>query len=171
MRIYFLLFLLLISASINANSAGEHLSKALQECSRIQSDFGRLVCYDNLNKAQEELNAHQASQTVDNSSHVKHIDKRSKPDQLPALIADLNEAGFGYSVGRMDLLGSEFDAMMVSLGHRINAAEITFSNQPTIYFNVFGQIRSQFDVEELSTRNNRGGALINTDFTVSGFTK
>jgi len=162
MRIY-LLLLLVISAA-TAKAATKKLAETLEECSQIQSDFGRLVCYDNLSKAQrQQAEAQNDPHQPDDSQQIV-----KQSPELPALIADLDEAGFSYSLGRMDLLGSEFDAMLVGLGHRINVADFSLSDQPDIYFNVFGQIRAQFDVEELSTRNNRGGALINTDFTVGG---
>ena len=162
------LLLLLISA-VTVSAADNNLAEALDECSRIQSDFGRLVCYDNLSKAQQ-TGAQENPEETSDSQQTADIQKNqaSQSPQLPALIADLDEAGLTFSLGKMDLLGSEFDAMLVGLGHRIHVADFSWSDQPDIHFNVFGQIRSQFDVEELSTRNNRGGALINTDFSVGG---
>src|SRR5690554_84231 len=162
-RIYFIL-ISVWTLSVEAEKQSQPLADALRDCSEIQSDFGRLVCYDNLSKAQLQDKPEHTSQHQQNDDVNPYADDT----QLPALIADLDEAGFRYSLGRMDLLGSEFDAMLVGLGHRINVADFSFSNQPDVYFNVFGQIRAQFDVEELSTRNNRGGALINTDFSVGG---
>ncbi|MCX7543941.1 DUF1207 domain-containing protein [Marinicella gelatinilytica] len=159
--------------SVQSETTNETLLEALQNCQHIESDYGRLVCYDNLSKAQQESATAQSSQAAINedvsTKQTAAIENnRTVTKQLPVLVADLDEAGFKYSVGRMDLLGHEFDAMLVSLGHRVNVADFSLSNQPDIFFNVFAQIRSQFDVEELSTRNNRGGALINTDFTVGG---
>src|SRR5690554_4358418 len=167
------LFLLAGTSVQSETKPTDTLADALQNCHLIQSDYGRLVCYDNLSKAQQETTTVQSSKTAikeDSSTNqfTDNDDTAATSKQLPVLVADLNEAGFMYSLGRMDLLGTEFDAMMVSLGHRVNVADFSLSNQPDIFFNVFGQIRSQFDVEELSTRNNRGGALINTDFSVGG---
>lgn len=157
-----------LSLSVQAEKPAQPLAEALRDCSEIQSDFGRLVCYDNLSQSQQ---PDPQPENLSESERIKDRENTSpvaEASQLPPLMADLDEAGFSYSLGRMDLLGTEFDAMLVGLGHRANFADFSFSQQPTIFFNVFGQIRAQFDVEELSTRNNRGGALINTDYTVGG---
>ncbi len=167
MRISLFIFFLAFGVNVKAvksNDLATKLADALQQCSKIQSDFGRLVCYDNLSKSQQQVKQSTQAEATPPVQHGESDDLR----QLPPLMADLNEAGLRYSLGRMDLLGHEFDAMLVSLGHRVNIADFSLSGQPDIHFNVYGQIRSQFDVEELSTRNNRGGALINTDFTVGG---
>lgn len=145
--------------------ADSTLEQKLADCADVQDDFGRLVCYDKLSKSQQQVDAEIPQSGVKSDADEPKIDFHP---QLPALIADIDEAGFIYSLGRMDLLGAEFDAMLVGLGHRVNVADFSFAQQPDIYLNVFGQIRAQFDVEELSTRNNRGGALINTDFSVGG---
>lgn len=164
--VFFLILFTVLSFSVQAEKQPLPLADALQACSEIESDYGRLVCYDNLSKAQNQ-NA-QSDQQHPSEQANELSQSNTQAAQLPVLIADLDEAGFRYSLGRMDLLGEEFDAMLVGLGHRVNVADFSLFEQPEIYLNVFGQIRAQFDVEELSTRNNRGGALINTDFTVGG---
>lgn len=173
MRIKPHLLLILFAAQVQSGpTSNQKLAESLQQCSQLQSDFARLVCYDNLSKEQQPKNDAETLSPQQQEAAEQALNQKDKQPitakQLPALTADLNEAGFMYSVGRMDLLGAEFDAMLISLGHRINMADFSFSQQPDVHFNVFGQIRAQFDVEELSTRNNSGGALINTDFSVGG---
>lgn len=174
MRLRIIALLLVVVTSVQSEPATtENLTGALQKCLQIESDFGRLVCYDNLSKAQQQVTDSQSVQAEakpDNSIRQAEVsdDSRTAAKQLPVLVADIDEPSLMYSLGRMDLLGKEFDAMLIGLGHRKNIYDFDQFSSHDIHVNVMGHIRSQFDVDEIGDRNNRGGALINTDFMVGG---
>jgi len=132
------------------------LNEQLTNCQKIHNDKDRLKCFDLINNNEDEpqLSQHSQSTTIKNN--------------FPALIADLNEPNLFVSYGKLDFLGSDFNSVLISLGKRQPVKTFNLTNEHTLSFNVFGQIRSQFDVSEIHTRNNRGGALINTDFSVGG---
>jgi hypothetical protein len=130
------------------------LSEQLEECQQIVDDPERLNCYDQINQHEQLSESHES--------------KSKRASEFPNLVADLDEANIYMSYGKLDFLGRDFDAVLFGAGVRQPIRNFQWSDNRPIAFNVFGQIRSQFDVSELDTRNNRGGALINTDFTVGG---
>ncbi len=148
------IILIIIALSFNLPVfADSEISQKLKSCQAINDDAARLECYDQLV----------------NKNNIPQIDSAKKTvNEFPALIADLNEPNLHVSFGSLDFLGDTNRAVLLSAGNRLSVKDYEFSKGKSLSFNVFGQIRSQFDVDELDTRNNRGGALINTDFSVGG---
>ena len=154
----------LISYSCIANN---QVNKEIQHCQSVMPDSARLACFDAIQIYTQNIN----EVTNDIIKHSEHKDKgpSNKPqNHFPTLIADLNEPDLFISLGNLDFLGSSAKAVLLGVGKRQSIKDFEFSNGHSLAFNIFGQIRSQFDVNELDTRNNRGGALINTDFSVGG---
>jgi len=146
--------------SFNAVAQGD-ISQEFQHCQSITSNSARLACFDTIKTDVVESNElEEKTEQVDN--------KTNHTNRFPALIADLNEANLFISFGSLDFLGNSTRAVLLGGGKRESIKDFEFSSGRSVAFNVFGQIRSQFDVNELDTRNNRGGALINTDFSVGG---
>jgi len=144
---------------ISFNSmANNDLNQALQKCHSLTSDTERLACFDAIS-----LNVD--IEVVENNA-LKSPESKIQ-NHFPALIADLNEPNLFISLGNLDFLGRSARAVLLGGGMRQSVKDFEF-NDRSLAFNIFGQIRSQFDVNELDTRNNRGGALINTDFSVGG---
>lgn len=133
-------------------------SEALMACRTITDDDQRLACYDRIG---QDIDTEKAAQT-------EHTQDTTSSNHFPVLLADLNEPNLYISYGTLDFLGDDFNAFLFGAGIRQSIRDFQWSENHSLTFNVFGQIRSQFDVDELSTRNNRGGALINTDFTIGG---
>jgi len=132
------------------------LKIAISNCREISDSQDRLRCYDLLN----------AEKTT---PVVEQIDAINQPKKMPVLLADLEEPRIFSSLGRMDFLDRQFSAILMGIGTRLKLKSFEFNNKKdSIDFNFIGLIKSQFDVDELSTRNNRGGALINTDFMMGG---
>ena len=134
--------------------AAEVSQDQLLQCQRIKEDPKRLACYDAL--------------TVTSNDQEQIHTTESKPNEFPVLWADLDETNLAFSVGQLDFLGEVNNAVLISAGNRLKIKDFNWGENQSLTFNAFGQIRSQFDVEELDTRNNRGGALINTDFSIGG---
>ncbi|WP_154222074.1 DUF1207 domain-containing protein [Marinicella rhabdoformis] len=130
-------------------------------CSAIKEEQSRLACYDAIatTKTTKPLASKEQTPT---STHT--ITKQS----FPHLIADLNETNLQFSYGQLDFLGHDFNSVLLGVGKNQSVKTWQFKSSNPITFSVFGQIRSQFDVSQIDTRNNRGGALINTDFSVGG---
>ena len=140
--------------------ADNDIKNQLNHCHSIKDDNLRLNCFDQINPSE--------NTTVSELGENKGKALTERPNLFPSLIADLDEPNLTVSYGNLDLLGSEFNAVLLSGGKRQSVKDFKLKNGNSLSFNVFGQIRSQFDVNELDTRNNRGGALINTDFSVGG---
>lgn len=159
----FTIAILFLLVPITYSAASEKKLKALiSQCQSIKDNVDRLECYDTINGENAVQN-----QTDSNYSNKQGI-KKEDGNQFPVLIADLNEPNLSLSIGNLDFLGNKNRAVLLGIGNRIPLKDFKLVNGSTIAFNAFGQIRSQFDVDELDTRNNRGGALINTDFSVGG---
>lgn len=153
----FLMTVLLLLALADSSFAAEHesaLLAQLKHCQTLMDNDKRLDCYDQI-KQVDEVNNQSPSQTKPRS-------------QFPDLIADLDESNLFISYGSLDFLGRSFNSVLLGGGKRQSVRSFKWADRRPLSFNVFGQIRSQFDVSELDTRNNRGGALINTDFSVGG---
>jgi hypothetical protein len=149
------LILLLFSSPALAQT---DLQSRLADCQRLSDDTARLACYDRLSSSKPVANEVSETQQTD-VPEVSHI---------PPLLADLNEPTVFVSYGELDFLGDEKQAVLLGIGKRQLIREFSGFAERPLAFNVFGLIRSQFDVDQLDTRNNRGGALINTDFAVGG---
>ena len=119
------------------------------------------MCFDQINTDSE-------GKTEVQIIPPESIFKNDKASHFPALIADLDETSLFISYGNLDFLGSDKKAVLLSGGKRHPIRTMNWLEGRPMSLNVFGQIRSQFDVDELDTRNNRGGALINTDFSIGG---
>lgn len=148
--------LVLLLASCTLSLANKHTSdphsqlvSALTACQSIADNELRLACYDALKQNDAQ-------------------DGRPTVQVFPELMADLTEANLQISYGQLDLLGAQNKAFLMGVGKRQSVKTFSLNNDKALTFNVFGQISSQFDVDQLSTRNNRGGALINTDFSIGG---
>jgi len=132
------------------------IQKSLTDCRQYEDNQQRLACYDNIEK----------------KSPTTPI-KDNKPDasllNMPVLLADLEEPRLFGSYGRMNFLNKDNNVVLLGIGTRskLKTIEIPKIHQ-SVDFNIIGMIKSQFDVSQLDTRNNRGGALINTDFVVGG---
>ena len=160
-KFYFIVTSLIFSHAILAmqeDHSPRGLKQQLLNCQALTGTSARLTCYD-------EINVSDDNQQVDNN--VEETSELTL-NQFPALIADLNEPNLFISLGSLDFLGSGGRAVLLGGGKRQSVKDFEFSGGKSLAFNVFGQIRSQFDVNEIDTRNNRGGALINTDFSVGG---
>lgn len=138
---------------INAH-ANNDINLQLKDCQSIVEDSSRLTCYDNINQSKQQKTKSETQSYRDN--------------QFPSLIADLDEPNVFVSYGDLDFLGNNFNAVLLGIGKKKKMNTLSFSDTNSIDFNIYGLIRSQFDVNQLDTRNNRGGALINTDFAVGG---
>lgn len=151
-----LLFVLIYFVSSPLSMASD-IQDQLKHCQSISNDSERLSCYDQLSLQKEK-------------SKTEHIraTKNTSVSHIPEFIADLDESNLFISYGKLDFLGRSFDSVLLGGGKRQAVKSFQWSDHRPIAFNVFGQIRSQFDVSEIDTRNNRGGALINTDFSVGG---
>ncbi len=136
--------------------ANDELVQQLDTCQKINSDAARLVCYDNINQIPN------TTPPNDSESQAEH------KNEFPVLIADLNEPNLFFSFGSLDFLGGSARSVLLGGGKRHSIRDFEFGDDHSLAFNLIGLIRSQFDVNELDTRNNRGGALINTDFMVGG---
>jgi hypothetical protein len=130
--------------------------QSLEKCREYVNNKARLACYDQIKSDDTELIAQK--QNVEN-----------RAGNMPVLIADLEEPRIFTSFGSLDFRGENLNAILLGLGTRVKMKTFDFSkNNQDVDFNVIGMIKSQFDVEDIDTRNNRGGALINTDFMVGG---
>jgi len=136
-------------------SAQNHFhSSFLANCRTLEDNQQRLDCYDNIGKIADE---------------AESVDIQSNISEMPVLLADLEEPRIFATYGQMDFLNKDFNAVLLGVGTRakLKTVDIPRINQ-SVDFNMVGLIKSQFDVSELDTRNNRGGALINTDFMIGG---
>lgn len=148
---------LLFSCSAMAQNT---FKQQLTDCQTLTVNSARLACYDAISIETETKGENDLTVETEKTEVLRN--------QFPALIADLNEPNLFVSIGTLDFLGGSARAVLLGGGKRQSVKDFEFSNGRSVAFNVFGQIRSQFDVNELDTRNNRGGALINTDFSVGG---
>jgi hypothetical protein len=152
LRIILLMCILLFNCIAYAQNKPVHTS--LTKCRLLDDNQKRLACYDNIGKSTDK---------------VESIDNKTVISEMPVLIADLEEPRVFVTYGQMDFLDKDFNAVLLGVGTRtkLKTVDIPKINQ-SVDFNVIGFIKSQFDVSELNTRNNRGGALINTDFMIGG---
>lgn len=139
--------------------ANDQTYDQLIQCKQIADDSKRLMCFDQIETDTE---------TKPENLPAQANNPTLKTSAFPALIADLDESNIVISYGTLDFLGYEKKAVLLGGGLRQPIRSFNWIDGRPLSLNVFGQIRSQFDVDELDTRNNRGGALINTDFTVGG---
>lgn len=159
--IHFLLLTLCFANTLNA--ANVTLKSQWQQCQNIENKLERLDCYDQISIEHDDdntINTADITTTEDSDSN--------RPDEFPILIADLNEPNLMISFGQLDFLGNTFKTALVGVGKRHLIKTFELPNEQSFAFNVIGQIRSQFDIDEINTRNNRGGTLINTDFSIGG---
>ncbi len=152
------LFGLLLLSSIG-HTQNKNIQHSLSDCRLLQDSQIRLACYDNIGKYQGLTGT---SSSDDNQSELSLLN-------MPVLLADLEEPRLFGAFGSMDFLNHDIDVVLLGIGTRakLKTIDIPRINQ-SVDFNVIGMIKSQFDVSQLDTRNNRGGALINTDFVVGG---
>ncbi len=164
----YLIILLSFTTSLQATESG--ISDQLTQCKTVKNDIKRLQCFDQIELKEDHALQNRANNETSPAQLINNQPIVSpKPSAFPALIADLDEPSFFISYGNLDFLGSTKKAVLLGGGkrHAVKTFDV-FSDSRPLSLNVFGQIRSQFDVDELDTRNNRGGALINTDFSVGG---
>lgn len=154
MKFFIILLMLSLTQGSSASEKSSNLSQQFKQCQQIENNSDRLNCYDQIDPQ--------------DYSTQTHEDGGNKASEFPNLTADLDEANIYISTGKLDFLGRDFNAVLFGAGVRQRIKSFHWFDNRPLTFNVFGQIRSQFDVSELDTRNNRGGALINTDFTVGG---
>ncbi len=160
-KFFITISLTLLSFNMMAKSQIKH---ELAICQSIASDSARLDCFDKLVK--KSMNDDSTISQIKDKDTQKNSKK--KQNHFPNLIADINEPNLFISLGNLDFLGGSSRAVLLGVGKRHAIKDFEFNHGGSLAFNIFGQIRSQFDVNELDTRNNRGGALINTDFSVGG---
>lgn len=153
-KITTILVILFGHISTQVIATNNNINNQIQQCKKIDENSERLLCFDQI-KLNPDLNS-------------AELTKSLEPSTFPSLIADLDETNISISYGSLDFLGFEKKAILISGGIRQPINTFNWLEGRPLSLNVFGQIRSQFDVNELDTRNNRGGALINTDFTVGG---
>jgi len=138
------------------SAQNESVEISLQNCRNIDDKIQRLTCYD------------QIGATTTKSENLQQIEN-SEAFHMPVLLADLEEPRVFSAFGKMDFRNNSFNAILLGVGTRLKLKTFNFSEpQKSIDFNMIGLIKSQFDVDELDTRNNRGGVLINTDFMIGG---
>lgn len=148
----FLISLLsLISTQVEASN---NLIDQVQVCKNIIENNQRLNCFDQI-------------KVSDNTAAVE-TQTNVEASKFPNLIANLDEPNLSISYGKLDFLGVNKNAVLLSGGIRQAINTFNWLDERPLSLNIVAQIRSQFDVNEIDTRNNRGGALINTDFTIGG---
>jgi len=146
-----LLGLIFFSSANNAQQVS--VEKSLASCRGISNSESRLDCYDQIGSKV-------------NTSFQTGLQPQLK---MPVLLADLEEPRIFAAYGRMDFLNENNNTILLGVGTRAKLKTIKIPKiRQSVDFNMIGLIKSQFDVSELSTRNNRGGALINTDFMIGG---
>lgn len=147
--------LLILLAFVLSNVNAQTLRQSFDNCREIEDNVERLGCYDQIN----------------NPIVVEGVNKNVEVPQLkmPVLLADLEEPRIFASYGRMVFLNNDINTVLLGVGTRAKLKTIDIPRiHQSVDFNMIGLIKSQFDVSELDTRNNRGGALINTDFMIGG---
>jgi hypothetical protein len=150
------LLLILSTFTSSPFAQANDISSQLSHCKSINDATKRLSCYDQINPQES---------TVSNDTDTVEM---ASVSEMPEFIADLDEPNLFISYGNLDFLGRSFKSVLIGGGKRQTVKSFNWFGKRSTAFNVFGQIRSQFDVSEIDTRNNRGGALINTDFSVGG---
>lgn len=154
MKILIILSAVILTPVVSAEQ--NTLNNSLEQCRQIDDNDKRLSCYDAIG---------QKSQLKELSPAIS--EETNTP--IPYLLADLEEPRLFGTYGRINFLNKDINAVLLGVGLRskLKTINIPKINQ-SVDFNMIGLIKSQFDVSELDTRNNRGGALINTDFMVGG---
>ncbi len=143
---------LFISLSVYAQESS--VQNALNLCREITIQQERLECYDAINTPVEK-------------KENKELANKIGEFRMSALLADLEEPRIFSTFGRMEFLGKDINAILLGVGTRLKLKTFDILEyQKSIDFNLIGLVKSQFDVSEIDTRNNRGGALINTDFMI-----
>ncbi len=169
MNTSFKLYLIGCISPISFSCAATNLvNQELQHCQSVASDTARLACFDAIQVNTNDVGDKSKINTNATKNSETKMQESKPQNHFPTLIADLNEPNLFISFGSLDFLGGSARAVLLGGGMRQSVKDFEFSNDHSVAFNIFGQIRSQFDVNELDTRNNRGGALINTDFSVGG---
>ena len=152
--VYKVVFGLFVWTSI-VSAQNESIERSLQHCRNVNSEIKRLECYDQIGSLSAKS---QSVQLPENDKQAFH---------MPVLLADLEEPRIFASFGSLDFRNENFSAILLGAGTRLKLKTFDiFNKYKSVDFNMIGLIKSQFDVDELDTRNNRGGALINTDFMV-----
>ena len=153
--VYKIVFGIFIWTSM-VSAQNEPIEISVKNCRNIDNKIQRLTCYD------------QIGVTTTKSESLQQVEN-SATFHMPVLLADLEEPRVFTSLGTMDFRNNSFSAILLGVGTRLKLKTFDLSEQQkSIDFNMIGLIKSQFDVDELDTRNNRGGALINTDFMIGG---
>ncbi len=139
--------------SMSVYSQTESPKESINNCRLISDNTERLLCYDAIVAVIDKDNTQQ--------------DRKS--NAMPVLVADLEEPRIFGSLGKLDFLDKEISAILLGVGTRLKFKTFEYNDSnSSVDFNFIALIKSQFDVDELDTRNNRGGALINTDFMFGG---
>ncbi len=136
--------------------ASTEVEQSIEECRKIAHQQLRLECYDSINSSPVPI-------------EDENLASKIGEFRMSALLADLEEPRIFSTLGRLDFLDKNFNAILLGVGTRLKLKTFDVTeNYQSIDFNVIGLVKSQFDVSEIDTRNNRGGALINTDFMIGG---
>jgi hypothetical protein len=159
MKFTFILCAVLVSLTIKAQVEENN---TIETCRLIKNNNERLLCYDEIdtliNKPQNNLEP-----AKENLSQI------NPQASFPVLLADLEEPRIFASLGQLDFLDNQINSILLGVGTRLKMKSFNFKDsEKPINFNFITLIKSQFDVDEIDTRNNRGGALINTDFMFGG---
>lgn len=163
MRFFCVLLMTLSTLSFCVGAQQFNVHDQLDVCKRIQNGPSRLSCYDAI-----EIDHQSRPINTEHQSPSVKTDQQSSSG-MPVLFADLEEPRIFSSLGKLDFREQQLDAILLGVGVRKKLKSFDFfDHNNSIDFTVFGMINSQFDVDEIDTRNNRGGALINTDFMVGG---
>lgn len=149
-----LLTLTVLLLSLSAQAQDLSTQQALNLCREIANQQERLECYDAINTPVEKKTN-------------KELANKIGEFRMSALLADLEEPRIFTTFGRMDFLGKDINAVLLGVGTRLKLKTFDILEyQKSVDFNLIGLVKSQFDISEIDTRNNRGGALINTDFMI-----
>ncbi len=152
MKISLTLTIFLLSLSVQSQESSTQ--QALSLCREISNQQERLECYDAINTPVEKKTN-------------KELANKIGEFRMSALLADLEEPRIFTTFGRMSFLDKDINAILLGVGTRLKLKTFDILEyQKSIDFNLIGLVKSQFDVSEIDTRNNRGGALINTDFMI-----
>jgi len=161
MKFTFILSVFLVSLTTHAQV--DTYQETLESCRLIQNNQERLKCYDGIDSAFiSNIQVEQVSQEgVQQSINQKKT--------IPVLLADLEEPRIFSAIGQLTFLDKQINSILLGVGARLKMKSFEFNDSNNmIDFNFITLIKSQFDVDEIDTRNNRGGALINTDFMLGG---
>lgn len=160
MKYKFLFCILLVTNPVFSQT--EIHVPSIESCRLLSDSNERLKCYDSIGNGTPQLH----TTTQGEPQKQKNV---NLPKSMPVLLSDIEEPRIFSSLGRLDFLDNSINSILLGVGTRLKMKSFSIDeSDSTVDFNFITLIKSQFDVDQIDTRNNRGGALINTDFMLGG---